>query len=120
MLLTAPPAPTAIRTLKNDEYERLHEKYPRLPKPDGQGLRHLRRQAGLPVVDRRQPHRGGRLGVQLHGAVPPAPRLAQRQHRADLPAPGLGRHDAAERGAVDKVMAYLENAEAYVRARASA
>lgn len=116
MLLTAPPPPAAVRPLRNDEFERLHQRYPNLPaKPGGRTCitchgsgqyRWYNNDPGEPVdwqcdcIGQWALHHfllNANIGLTY-----------QRLTWADM--------SAAEPGALTKVHSYIEHADAYVNA----
>lgn len=115
MLLTAPPIPRTIRPLHNDDFDRLHRKYSRLPKAAGRDCitcadtgtyRWWADQERIEVGEWQCNCRDQwRLNHALLNANVQA--TYQRLGWADM--------GACEPGAVEKVFAYMDGAASYVR-----
>ena len=115
MLLQAPPLPPSIRTLRNEEFDRLHDRYPRLSKTPKKGCitcgdtgeyrwwtDEKRTEVGTWKCDCNSQWLLNHYLLNANIGL-----TYQRLGWADM--------TRAETGAMDKVFSYMERAEAYVR-----
>lgn len=114
-MLSLPPLPSGIRPLKNDEFERLHTRFPTMPlKPGGSHCVTCRGMLKFSWLDDKGVPADYECDCVNQWALNHYFQNAnigltyQRLRWVDM--------DATEQGALDKCKAYLENSEAYVRA----